>query len=80
MLTSTLSRRGFVTAGLGAALALSSCGALRHGNLRRRDDAERVDVTSLTPEERELARAEIRRALGLLIDRVYMCDNILQNG
>ena len=40
--------------------------------------ADKVDVASLTPEEREHARSEIRRAIGLLFDRTYICVDIAQ--
>ena len=40
--------------------------------------ADKVDTANLSDAERELARAEIRRAIGLLFDRTYITVDIAQ--
>ncbi len=82
---SNLSRRGFLGSmgAFGGAMVLVGCGGSNSGDGAATDTAsdaavESVDTASLSPEDAEKARAEIRRAIGLLFDRVYICNDIAQ--
>ncbi len=41
-------------------------------------EATEAAASALSPEENELAKAEIRKAIGLLFDRTYICEQIAQ--
>ena len=78
---SSLSRRSFLQ-GAGAVViigGLTACGGGASDGGSAADGAvETVDTAAMTPEEAEQARSEIRRAMGLLFDRTYICNDIAQ--
>ena len=78
---SSLSRRSFLQ-GAGAVViigGLTACGGGASDGGSAADGAvETVDTAAMTPEEAEQARSEIRRAIGLLFDRTYICNDIAQ--
>ncbi len=68
---------GLSACGSGAGSSSSSEGSAG-GDSTEAAAVDKVDVTSLSDGEREQARAEIRRAIGLLFDRTYICNDIAQ--
>ena len=75
-----LSRRNFLKT-LGGVVVVGSLAACNGGGSG--DGSDTTDTTGTTgafatPEEAEAAKAEIRRAIGLLFDRTYICEQIAQ--
>ena len=90
----SLTRRNFLQ-GTGAMVvvgSLAACGGNSGGSSASTEStdaastdaaavsADKVDVASLDEAGREHAREEIRRAIMLLLDRTYVCDQIAQGG
>ncbi len=71
---SNLSRRNFLQ-GVGAVILVGGLSACGGGSS---DGGAASSASSLSPEEAEKARAEIRRAIGLLFDRTHICVDIAQ--
>ena|GEM_PF-664350 len=85
---SNLSRRNFLR-GMGGVVVMGGLAACGNSNNNASTSAstdsaassetvEKVDVASLDEKDAELARAEIRSAIGLLFDRTYICVDIAQ--
>ena len=83
----TLSRRNFLKTlgGVVVVGGLTACGG-NNNAAEPETEAEGTEATEAeattgafnTPEEAEAAQAEIRRAIGLLFDRTYICEQIAQ--
>ena len=80
-----LDRRNFLrgVGGIVVVGGLTACGGGSSSDSGATGEAtatagEKVDVASLSTEEREGARAAIRNAIGLLFDRTYICEQIAQ--
>ena len=58
------------------ALSLVACG----GGTSSGDNQGAVDTSSMTAEEKEAAREEIRYAIALMFDRNYIVNDIAQGG
>lgn len=86
-MSSNVSRRNFMKAsgGMVVMAGLSACGGggnnqqSNNANTNSSDsNAKTIDLASLTGADLENAKSEIRRAIGLLFDRTYICEEIGQ--
>ena len=68
-------RRGFLQ-GIGGAIVVGGLGACGRGSAGSGSSTATVDVAGLDAVGEERARAEVRRAIGLLLDREYVCREI----
>lgn len=77
-----LTRRNFLKSlgGMVVVGGLTACGGNGGSEGGSGDDASDDTAAFATPEEAEAAKAEIRKAIGLLFDRVYICEQIAQAG
>ncbi len=77
-----LTRRNFLKSlgGMVVVGGLTACGGNGGSEGGSGDDASEDTAAFATPEEAEAAKAEIRKAIGLLFDRVYICEQIAQAG